>query len=44
MTIKEKHPHSSKFGFKYTLPKNTRETIMELNTSKKCSANIPTHT
>ena len=41
--IKEKYPHSSKLNFKYILPENTRETIMKLNTSKKCSGNIPTH-
>ena len=41
--IKEKYPHSSKFNFKHILPENTRETIMKLKTSKKCSGNIPTH-
>ena len=41
--IKVKCPHSNKFNFKHILPENTRETIMKLNTSKKCSGKIPTH-
>ena len=41
--IKE-NPSDTKFSFQHVLPRETYQTIMELNKSKATSGNIPTKT